>query len=348
MPSTAITHRDGDKVGAEWLSRRAGGGSAPAHGSLHQPHSTDTRPQADLVVLFGSFMWWVGVLPPRSTLGWRGSPTMREAQQDPLTLLRAAVQSGGAGIPSSIMAQVCAWPPLLLFSCPARHSMTPVGTWHRVPVGVPFQGLGCHQGAMLFLLHCYLPRLWEVSAALLCRFLNSPPGALLGTAREEVQCQSRGAMGRGCCVCQPSRWHGGSLHLPACLPELHPRPQCCGTLRWTPAEGVSRVMWGEHVLGAPSVPLGGILKGRSRAEPLGMDRAPHCPRVGVCGSPPSFVPGPFLTSLSTEKHPEHSWCGRRRPPPRVPACRGKESAPHGDPSGGTAGPSEQWDNHGVR
>lgn len=75
------------------------------------------------MALFGSFVWQVGVLPPRSTLGQLGSPIMLEAQQDPLAPLRAVVQSGGGGTPSSIMAQGCAWPPLLLLSCPARHSM---------------------------------------------------------------------------------------------------------------------------------------------------------------------------------------------------------------------------------
>lgn len=95
--------------------------------------------------------------------------------------------------------------------------------------------------------------------------------------------------------------------------------------------------------------LGGSQGALTRAELLGIDRAPHCPHVGMSGvrPPPPLVPSPPLTSLSTEKHPEHSWCGRRRPPPRVPACRGKESAPHRDLSGaGTAGPSEQWDTHG--
>lgn len=226
VPSVAFTHRDRDKVGAEQ------GGQVGDLG-LHRALSITPTPQTHTLRL----VWWLylaascgrwGCCPPGALWGSWAAPSCWRHSRTPWLPSGLRCSQGVVGPPApswrrAVLGHRCSSFPVLQDT-----AWSSTGTTAQGPCRGPHSGARCHQGMPGSC--CTVTCLGSVTAALLCRFLGFPPGALLDTAREEVHCQSHGVMGRGCCVCQPGRWHGGSLHLPACLPELHPRPQCSGTL----------------------------------------------------------------------------------------------------------------------
>lgn len=147
MPSVAFTHRDGDKLGAEQLSRRDRWGIWACTGLSPSPPPHRHTPSG----WFGGFIWQLhvagGGAAPQEHSGAAGQPHHA---------------GGTAGLPGS--PQGCGavrgwWDPQLhhgaglclaiaappFLSCKTQHGHLQ-GQWHRVPVGVPIQGLGVTKG----------------------------------------------------------------------------------------------------------------------------------------------------------------------------------------------------------